>query len=132
MPYLHLTLGHNPGAERMDQAAQALTNLTVELLGKRRELTALTIAATPEGQWFVGGAPLAGQSYQLDIKVTEGTNTADEKARYIAQVHATLEALLGPMAAASYVVIHEVDGRAWGYQGHTQATRRQALPQGAL
>lgn len=132
MPYLHLTLSHNPGVERMAQAAQSLTDLTVELLGKRRELTALTIAQQPPGQWFIGGTALAGQSYELDIKVTEDTNTADEKARYIAQVHATLEALLGPMAAASYVVINDVDGHAWGYQGHTQATRRQALTQGAL
>lgn len=132
MPYLHLTLSHVHPTAGQARVAQALTDLTVELLGKRRELTALTIAQQPPGQWFIGGTALAGQSYELDIKVTEGTNTADEKARYIAQVHATLEALLGPMAAASYVVIHEVDGRAWGYQGHTQATRRQALPQGAL
>lgn len=132
MPYLHLTLSHHPGAERMAHVAQALTDLTVDLLGKRRELTALTIEVTPEGQWFVGGAPLPGQSYQLDIKVTDGTNTADEKARFIVQVNTTLEDLLGPMAAASYVVVHDVDGRAWGYQGRTQAARRQALPQTAL
>ena len=62
MPYLHLTLSHHPGAERMTHVARALTDLTVDLLGKRRELTALTIEVTPEGQWFVGGAPLPGQS----------------------------------------------------------------------
>jgi len=132
MPYLHLTLSHHPGVERMAHVAHALTDHTVDLLGKRRELTALTISVTPEGQWFVGGAPLPGQSYQLDIKVTDGTNTADEKAHFIAQVHTTLEALLGPMAPASYVVVHDVDGRAWGYQGRTQAARRQARPQTAL
>lgn len=132
MPYLHLTLSHPPGVERLAHVARALTDLTVDLLGKRRDLTALTIATAPEGQWFVGGAPLPGPSYQLDIKVTDGTNTADEKAHFIAQVHATLEALLGAMAVASYVVVHEVDGRAWGYQGRTQAARRQALPQTAL
>lgn len=132
MPYLHLTLSQHPGVERLAPVAQALTDLTVDLLGKRRELTALSLAVMPEGQWFVGGTPLPGQSYQLDIKVTEGTNSADDKARFIAQVHTTLEALLGPMAAASYVVVHEVDGGAWGYQGRTQAARRQALPQTAL
>lgn len=132
MPYLHLTLSHNPPAEGLARVAQALTDLTVELLGKRRELTALSIAITPEGRWFVGGAPLLGQSYQLDIKVTDGTNTAEEKAGFIAQVHTTLEALLGPMATASYVVVHDLEGRAWGYQGRTQAARRQALPQTAL
>jgi len=132
MPYLHLALSHTPPADRRAAVAQALTDLTVELLGKRRELTALAITPVPPCQWFVGGTALAGQSYQLDIKVTEGTNTADEKARYIAQVHATLESLLGPMAAASYVVVDDVDGRAWGYQGKTQAARRQARPQAVL
>ncbi len=132
MPYLHLTLSHNPPAEGLARVAQALTDLTVDLLGKRRELTALSIAITPEGRWFVGGTPLPGQSYQLDIKVTEGTNTADEKACFIAQVHEALVALLGPMVTASYVVVHDLDGRAWGYQGRTQAARRQAQPQTAL
>lgn len=132
MPYLHLTLSRTPPTEGLARVAQALTDLTVDRLGKRRELTALTIAPTHPGQWFVGGMPLAGQSYQLDIKVTDGTNTADEKARYIAEVHATLEALLGPMNAASYVVVDDVDGRAWGYQGQTQAARRLAQPQATL
>jgi 4-oxalocrotonate tautomerase len=132
MPYLHLSLSQTPSPDRRAAVAQALTDLTVELLGKRRELTALTITPVPPAQWFVGGAALAGQSYQLDIKVTEGTNTADEKAHYIAQVHATLETLLGPMVAASYVVVDDVDGRAWGYQGQTQAARRQAHPLAAL
>lgn len=132
MPYLHLRLSQPPAADTLARVANTLTDLTVELLGKRRDLTALAVTVVPPGQWFVGGAVLPRQSYQLDIKVTDGTNTADEKARFIAQVHTTLEALLGPMHTASYVVVDDVDGHTWGYQGRTQAARRQAQPQAAL
>lgn len=62
-------------------------------------------------------------TFYLDIKVTEGTNTKNEKAAYVKQVFAGMEAILGRVASASYIVIHEVHADAWGYQGETQEFR---------
>ena len=59
----------------------------------------------------------------LDIKVTEGTNTKDEKALYALRVFDGIEAIAGTLAPASYIVIHEVRADAWGYQGQTQEFR---------
>ncbi|HCI13059.1 MAG: hypothetical protein A2063_05915 [Gallionellales bacterium GWA2_60_142] len=61
--------------------------------------------------WFIGGVPveqLGVATFYLDIKVTEGTNTKSEKAEYISRVFASMEEILGNVAPASYIVIHEV------------------------
>ncbi len=126
MPILNLKLSTQPSTERSARIAIALTNLTVELLKKKRELTAVALDHVPPGAWFIAGASVAAQglnTFHLDIKVTEGTNTKDEKARFIGQVFAVMEGIIGPLAPASYVVVHEVRGDAWGYQGQTQEFR---------
>src|SRR5512140_1691759 len=115
MPYLNLNLPMALSADVAAKAAEVLTRLTAELLGKKPELTAVAITATPPASWYVGGrALLAGQSsFYLEIKVTEGTNTKNEKARYVEAIFKAMTTLLGDLAPASYVVIHEVHADAW-------------------
>ena len=108
------------------EIAADLTRLTNELLGKRREVTAVAIDWLPAEQWFIGGTALAesGQrSFFLKIEITTGTNTKDQKAAFVAAVFAAMEQRLGPLAPASYVVIQEVSADAWGYAGNTQEFR---------
>jgi 4-oxalocrotonate tautomerase len=66
-----------------------------------------------------------GQSTaQLQIQITAGTNTAAEKAAFIAAAFEELGTLLGGLHPASYVVVDEIAADAWGYGGRTQAARR--------
>lgn len=125
MPYLNLNLPMTPSPEVAAKAAEELTRLTAELLGKKPELTAVAITATPRDNWYIGGRVLSpGQSsFYLEIKVTEGTNTKNEKAHYVEAVFEAMRTLLGDLAPASYVVIHEVHADAWGYSGKTQEFR---------
>ena len=67
--------------------------------------------------------PPSQPSFYLDIKVTEGTNTKNEKARYVQAVFEAMGRLLGELAPASYIVIEEVRADAWGYSGQTQEFR---------
>lgn len=134
MPYLHIQLSLPASAAVASEVGALLTDLTASILQKKRELTAVSVEFVDPHYWFIGGASLASQqlrSFYLQIQVTAGTNTKDEKARYVAQVFAGLESLLGPLAPASYVVVQEVPADAWGYQGRTQEYRYvQALPAG--
>jgi 4-oxalocrotonate tautomerase len=126
MPYLNIKLCAASSAETSRLVAAALTDLTAELLKKKRELTAVAVEYVDPVSWFIAGVPLADtkqRSFYLDIKVTGGANTKDEKAVYIARVFSALEAILGAVHPASYAVIHEVDADAWGYQGRTQEFR---------
>ena len=132
MPYLHIQLSLPASAAVASEVGALLTDLTASILQKKHELTAVSVEFVDPHYWFIGGASLASQqlrSFYLQIQVTAGTNTKDEKARYVAQVFAGLESLLGPLAPASYVVVQEVPADAWGYQGRTQEYRYvQALP----
>jgi 4-oxalocrotonate tautomerase len=122
MPYLDLKVSAPLSPELVGKSTLALTELTARLLGKKKELTAVTVAQVAHGNWTVGGEAV-DSSFFLEIKVTAGTNTKDEKARYIAAAFEALEALLGKVNPASYIVIHEVPADAWGYQGQTQESR---------
>jgi len=126
MPYLNLRLSDEPSVEVVDRAIGLLTDLTVEMLGKKRELVSVEIDTANRGRWAIGGRLLgasASRTFYLDIKVTEGTNTKREKADYLARVWSGLENLLGAVDPASYIVIDEVRADAWGYQGRTQEYR---------
>lgn len=127
MPFAHLRYSADP--ERPvapHELADYVTTLTAALLGKQPEVTAVHLEPVPPAQWFIGRRALDAQaraSYQLRISVTEGTNTKDEKARYVAAVHEAMQGLLGPLHPASYVLVDEVRGDAYGYGGLTQERR---------
>ena len=126
MPYLHLKIAAPASPEKGAQVAAMLTELTASLLGKKRELTAVELVFVKPQQWFIAGVSLEhmqANSFYLDIKVTEGTNTKNEKAEYVRQVFAGMQEIVGDLAPASYIVIHEVHADAWGYQGQTQEFR---------
>jgi 4-oxalocrotonate tautomerase len=136
VPYLNLRLSAQPSHDDAARMASALTDLTAEILGKKRELTAVSVETIAPQRWTLGGVPLDGQpvrTFFLEVIVSDGTNSEAEMAEYIARAYAALEALWGPLAPASYIAIHQHPAHAWGYQGRTQASRaRTATSKTAL
>lgn len=130
MPTLQLKL--SPAGPAPDQAAlmaalaAELTQLTATVLGKRPEVTAVMVELLPSAQWFIGGAAVAQATAWLEIRITAGTNTAAQKADFIAQAYALLQRHLGTLASASYVIVQELPASDWGYGGQTQAARQAA------
>lgn len=126
MPYLNIKFSGELPPSMVGQVACTLTELTARLLQKQSAVTAVVVEQVPATGWFIGGQTLAGSgrnSFCLDIKITEGTNTKQQKADYIREVFLALEKLLGDVDAASYIIIHDVKADAWGYQGTTQEYR---------
>ncbi len=126
MPYLNVKLSAPESPETTERIASTLTALTADVLKKKRELTSVALDYISAQRWYIGGASLAAQgtsTFYLDVKITEGTNTKDEKASYVRQVFAAVESVLGKLHPASYIVIHEVRADAWGYAGATQEYR---------
>lgn len=127
MPFLHLQVAAAPGVHVLDEdLARTLTRLAHTVLRKRAEVTAVRIERVPAEAWFIGGhalGPRLQSAVQLVIQVTAGTNTADEKARFVAEAFEALSELLGGLHSTSYVVVHELPAEAWGYGGRTQAQR---------
>ncbi len=132
MPTLQLQVSPLQNPSRYRALASALTRITADTLGKRTEVTAVVIDDIPAARWHVGGTDVQGPTALLEISITQGTNTAQEKAAFIAAAFAELQEQLGagqPLAPASYVIVRELPGSDWGYGGQTQAARRMALPQ---
>ena len=118
--------------------ARAVSELTAKILHKDPKVTAIIVKSVDPVDWFAGGPSLAEQklaSFWLDIHVTEGTNTKDEKAAYIAAMFVRMGELLGPLHNESYLHVDEVKGDAYGFGGLTQerryiAARLEVSPQG--
>lgn len=130
MPTLQLKVSPLQNPLRYRTLACALTDLTVQLLGKREEVTAVMIEDLPAARWYVGGQDVRGPTACLEISITQGTNTAQEKAAFIAAAFAELQTQLGagqPLEPASYVIVREVPSTDWGYGGLTQAARKLAV-----
>ncbi|MBR0801506.1 4-oxalocrotonate tautomerase family protein [Bradyrhizobium jicamae] len=106
--------------------AAAVSELTAGILHKDPRVTAVIVKSADAADWFAGGKSLAEQnlaSYWLDIHVTEGTNTKDEKAAYLAALFRRMGELLGPLHTESYAHVDEVRGDAYGFGGLTQERR---------
>ena len=130
MPVLHLQVAPLQNPDRYQALAAALTRITHEVLGKREEVTAVLIDDLPAARWHVGGEPVDRPTALLRIAITQGTNSAQEKADFISHTYAELTRQLGhgkPLAPASYVIVEELPGTDWGYDGRTQLARRAAV-----
>jgi len=108
------------------EIAAAVTELTARVLHKDPKVTAVVVKSVDAADWFTDGRSLAEQklaSYWLDIHVTEGTNTKDEKAAYLAALFKRMGELLGPLHPVTYAHVDEVRGDAYGFAGLTQERR---------
>ena len=108
------------------EIASAVSDLTARILRKDPKVTAIIVKAVDAADWFAGGQSLAEQSlasFWLDVHVSEGTNTKDEKAAYLAALFQRMGELLGPLHEESYAHVDEVKGDAYGFGGLTQERR---------
>ena len=106
--------------------AAAVSELTAKILHKDPKVTAIIVKSADAADWFAGGKSLAEQnlaSFWLDVHVTEGTNTKDEKATYLAAMFKRMGELLGPLHTESYLHVDEVKGDAYGFGGLSQERR---------
>jgi len=128
MPILTLTLSAN--AQLKDEKALALDllNLSAQVLHKRAEVTSVVFQRVALGAWWVGDDPPSSVLAQLDIRITQGTNSEVEKTAFMAQAFALLPTHLAQgqqLHATSYISVQELPATDWGYGGVTQQQRRE-------
>ena len=129
MPTLQLKISPKQDPEIHRTLAGALTRLTALHLGKRPEVTVVLIDELPAGRWHVGASEVQAPTAFLEISITAGTNTEQEKQGFIEAAFDELQRQLGmsrPLEVASYVIVRELPASDWGYGGQTQAARKLA------
>lgn len=112
--------------ELRGELAALAASLSTRYLGKDPSVTAVLVEPADPAGWFIAGhrPTEAGLSaFWLDIKITAGTNVKKETAAFVAATFTEMAGLLGPLHDESYVLVHAVDGDAYGYGGRTQNSR---------
>ena len=125
MPFVNVRLAVEPSIEVTTRTIEALTDLTVRFLGKERPRTTVVVDYVPWRQWSRGGA---WGGFFVEAKITAGTNSPGEKARYVHEASCALQAITG---LSGYVAIDEIDAGSWGHGGETQEARMHALQRSA-
>lgn len=126
MPYINVNLAAIQDPSLPQRVANEVTELTARHLGKDPSVTAVVVNVVDPRHWFVGGSSLneiKRNSFWLDIKVTDGTNTKREMADFIDSIFEAMRTLLGDLSDTSYAMVHSVPAAAWGYAGRTQEYR---------
>ncbi|GLZ52129.1 tautomerase family protein [Actinomycetospora sp. NBRC 106378] len=124
MPFVRLTLNRPDLPPRtVDTLASTITDLLAQDLRKIARITVVDVDLQPERSVYVGAAPVEGVGGHLDVLLSDGINTDEEKAAFIAHAHEALGRILGPLASIFYVAIHEVPPLNWGYNGIPQGVR---------
>ncbi|NNF95322.1 MAG: hypothetical protein HKM94_00125 [Halobacteria archaeon] len=126
MPYINIRLAGHLEQEQRNQLYEQTTSLMNTVMRKRREVTVVHIQESEPQQWSTNAIPLAAKTpigAYVDIKVTDGTNTPEEKAEMISQTVRMLHDVVGTIQEACYVVIDDIPAESWGYNGKTQAAR---------
>ncbi|MDH4412896.1 MAG: hypothetical protein QE484_06285 [Rhizobium sp.] len=124
MPFARLTY-HPPHPDRERDLARALTDLVANDLAKRHDLTSVQIEAAPAQTWTIGGERQQTTAH-LEVFVTAGTNTVEQKREFLKKAMALLRAEWPELHPATYVVVHELPATDWGYDGMSQADRAVA------
>lgn len=127
MPFIRITAsGSTLAAEQILRLQTEMTELMSSVLRKKANLTSVLVEQPVVAGWAIGGST-ARVAVHVDATITAGTNSPEEKARFIEQTMKLLKHVFGgELNPATYIVIAEVPAQSWGYGGRTQESRRQA------
>ncbi|MGP8298795.1 tautomerase family protein [Streptomyces inhibens] len=121
MPYFRVTVTDPDLPTDVQRTlAEGLTRLAVSVLHKSSARTIVHINLVPAGSYYVDAKPLTGgRDAHVEASITVGTNSAAEKAAFIAEAGALLSDTLGPLPRCG-VALHELHPESYGYNGVTQ------------
>ena len=129
MPFINIAVtGKSLSNAQKQQLFDQTTHLMNNVMGKNPILTSVRIDEYPASNWAVDRRTMEARSetaVHMDIKVTAGTNSDEQKAEMIRQSMSMLKDVIGSLPEASYIVIYELGAESWGYNGQTQYARVQ-------
>lgn len=123
MPIITLAINCEVSSELRLVVVERLTDITCSVLGKKRALTVVRIDALPVCDFYIAGKSTDCIVAHLAIAITAGSNSQVEKTAWIKAAWQTLREVSGVSMQPSYILIHEVPGNSWGYNGLSQFFR---------
>lgn len=118
MPYINIKLNAPKSEELKKEIVEMVLNNSQNILKRKKEVTSILVEFVPFEDWFIYDKNCT--TFYLDIKITKGTTSKDEKRDFIKAIFDKFKELLGDVSNVSYIKIDEISGDCWGYDGTTQ------------
>jgi len=132
MPFVNVKLVKDQvSPERKRQLIEGLTDLIVELMGRERSTTVITVDELNEEQWAIGGRTLNQLPAEkkivsfVNIKVSKGTTNPNEMARMMKATKELTVRVLGNSEETNYFIIDELNSDGWGFDGMSMTERNR-------
>jgi len=132
MPYVNLKVIRNQvSLDKKKELIKGITDLIVDIMGRERSLTVVTVDELDQSQWSIGGVTLDEQTSSkeivafVNIKVSKGTTNPDEMNRMMTATKELIVKILGSSATANYFIIDELNPDAWGFDGISMTERNK-------
>ena len=131
MPYVNLKIVKNQITEEQKRAVvKGITDLIVNIMGRDRSLTIITIDELDASQWAIGGVLLDTLKKNdavtfVNIKVSKGTTNPDEINKMMKATKELMIRELGNNEEANYFIIDEINPEAWGFDGIPMSVRNR-------
>ncbi len=122
MPYINITIHPVLTDQQAERLSRCMIQAMSQTMGMNQDAVSVAIQESNATQWTIGGQSELQTAF-IEIFTTIGANGPRQKARLIEDLHALLLEIFGPVAEASYIVIHEIPAQNWGYAGQTQLDR---------
>jgi 4-oxalocrotonate tautomerase len=131
MPFIRITvLGPTLTSEQIRRIQQGTTDLMVAVMRKPVEGVAVLVEQVIQSAWSIAGRSMSVAAH-VEATVAQNTNSPDEKARFIAEMWSLLRSALGSeLREETYIVVHEIETKAYGRGGLTRAERDRRLQGG--
>jgi 4-oxalocrotonate tautomerase len=124
MPFIRITVfSPELSQQQIARLHAGTTALMVNGMRKPLEGVAVLVDHVERGAWRIGGkdAPIAAE---VDAIIGAASNTAQEKANFMAGMMSLLSETLGTgLGGETYIVIHEMPRDSYGRGGLTRAER---------
>nr|WP_302049329.1 2-hydroxymuconate tautomerase family protein [Desulfosporosinus nitroreducens]MDO0824385.1 2-hydroxymuconate tautomerase family protein [Desulfosporosinus nitroreducens] len=130
MPFVNLKLVKGQvSLEQKKKLIEGITDLIVNIMGRERNLTVITLDELARDNWAIGGKTLEDTSLDkrivsfVNIKVSKGTTNADEMARMMKATKDLMLGVLGNSDETNYFIIDELNSDGWGFDGLSMTDR---------
>lgn len=132
MPFVNLKLVKGQTTpEQRQNIIKSLTELIVNVMGRKRDFTVITVDELEKNQWAIGGKTLEELNDDnrkvsfINIKISKGTSNPEEMAKMMQETKNLMIDVLGNSEEANYFIMDELNPDAWGLDGIPMTVRNK-------
>ena len=124
MPFVNLKLVKGQAsAEQKSKLIEGITDLIVNIMGRDRDFTVITVDELERENWAIGGKSLKDRISEnkivcfINIKVSKGTTNPEEMSAMMKATKKLAADILGNSYEANYFIMDELNPDGWGFNG---------------